>query len=595
MNKIDCNKTLAEQFHPIDFSSFQCGDAYVIRNKRTDKYTKACIDHFWHGIAIAHYGNYDCLINIYCEIIYTPAHHGWGKGDVFIKRHIQGYEIYGEVDIAAPGKDFQWVEKSIGKIDETFIQQMAVGTYQSSVIRSSACDQYEQGKLICFNNVFYDYSTREYKFTIPSTLKFYKKGTKCFIEDINGYVFNKDDFKEFTIEDTQYYRNLIVKVDNSKIISFYPFPVIEEEPLRDISYQNYSDEPCIDSFYGLDAKKYVNYLFADNNKELRPTIENNFNLLNTFPELKNCFNNERIRHDDILCKYGKDNIVHINERDGSGKLLIRFIPNGFIIQYNSSYRNYSKHYVFNEKGDLLNTNGYDKVEVVANNLMFRRGKVYGIGCVGIYDCDRGIELKEKNIYTCDNIEETTAMNRKNFHIGLTCGEAEYVNDYWLNHYYKRNLEMEKAAAICIFSWKGDGPGFRKDFTNSTFYAGIPYVLKKENIDEVLPLEPIIENYLYKLPNNRVVDRNSILFPFWYREFEYCMYSIDKIKYATEEAIKKTQHSLLENCRAANPYITNIKEIKKLGNYFLFEYRPFGKIDSKGNITYEFGDPSNIEL
>jgi hypothetical protein len=74
-----------------------------------------------------------------------------------------------------------------------------------------------------------------------------------------------------------------------------------------------------------------------------------------------------------------------------------------------------------------------------------------------------------------------------------------------------------------------------------------------------------------------------------------MYSINKIKYATEEAIKKTQHCLLENCRAANPYITNIKEIKKLGNYFLFEYRPFGKIDSHGNITYEFGDPQDIKL
>ena len=614
MNKIDFSRPLAEQYHYINFDTFESGDKYVLisvgKYVSRIKYFMATVEHFRRGIAIAHTGNGDCLINTHCEIIFEDQASS-RHSDITIDRVIDGFRITWEEDVAAPGKDFDWRDR------ETYITEnslLTLAQQSDNPFIYPSCNKdgipYERGKYIKFGSDIYDFETYLPISHNPSTLHIYKRKiinnriftNKISDKEINdGEVFCKADFNGFIIKDTQYFRNLIVKVNNSKILSFYPFPVIEEKPLKDISYQNYTEGLSINSFWGLNADKYVDYLFDDAKKELRSTIGKKFNLFEIFPELKDYFKAGEYQHMEILCKYDIDCLVHIYKRDSGDRLLIRFIHNGFIILLNSSYRNYSKHYVFNHKGDLLNTNGYDEVDVADDNLMFRRGKDYGIGSV-INNVGREVELREKIIYTCNSIEEATLISggkHKNFHIGLTCGNADYVDDHLHYPYYKRNLEMEKAAAICIFSWNSEGIGFRPDYTNSVFYAGIPYVLKKENIDEVLPLEPIIENYLYKLPNNRVVDRNSILFPFWYREFEYCMYSIDKIKHATEEAIKKTQHRLLENCRKANPYVTNIKEIKKLSDsqtkYFLFEYRPIGKIDSNGNITYELGDPQDIKL
>lgn len=613
MNKIDFSRPLAEQYRYIDFDTFESDDIYVLISvgkypPRIHYYT-ARVEHFRQGIAIAHTQNCNYLINTHCEIlrtnaINTPRH----IANVQVQRALNGFKVSWEEECSAPGKDFDWQDK------ETYITEDSLLTLAQQSDNPSiypSCNKegipYERGKCIKYGNKIYDFETYLPLFSVPPTLHIFKREiinnrffkNKIADKEINdGEVFNEADFNKFIIKDTQYYRNLIVEVYKNKITSFYPFPVIDEGPLKDISYQNYTEGLEIRSFEGLEGDKYANYLFDDEKKELRHTIGDKFNLFKVFPDLRDYFKAGELQHIDILHKYGKDCLVYINKRRDHDRLLIRFIRNGFMIRLNSSYRNYSKYYVFNCKGDLLNTKGYDEVDVANNNLMFRRGKDYGIGSVGIYNVGGEVELREKIIYTCNSIEEATLIcgdKQKNFRIGLTCRNADYVDDHLHCPYYKRNLEMEKAAAICIYSWKSEGLGFRPDYTNSVFYAGIPYVLKKENIDEVLPLEPIIENYLYKLPNNRVVDRNSILFPFWYREFEYCMYSIDKIKYATEEAIKKTQHSLLENCRAANPYITNIKEIKKLGNYFLFEYRPIGKIDSHGNITYEFGDPQDIKL
>ncbi len=593
MNKIDFRKTLAEQFRSIDFSSFQCGDIFVIKNNRHNTYTTASIDCFWHGIAIAHCKNYDCLINVNCEIVYEPIHHSCRRSDVFIKRHVKGYEVYGEEDVAAPGKDFHWEERSMGIIDETFIQHEAIEIYKSRVIWSSYGNQYEQGKLICFNDIFYEYSTGKYKFTIPSTLKFYKKGTNYFIEDINGYVFDENDF-DYNIRDMQYDRDIIVKVTGYKIVSYLILPIVKDENIRHFIETDYKKE--IIEYRNIFARyilpKHNNYGFADflfsrDSNEINNYITSDFNLFEKFPQLKDIFAKGLELHSEIYEKYKLDWVAHIHEKNRT--LVIRFVDSGYVICCYSNLpnnRGFTKFYIFDHNGNIYSIKGYDWIDIIhcrVNCLIFKRDNEYGI-----------ISGKQEKIIYKDLI------NNRSLFFGSTASHNNSGKSLYSilmeDCCYHFNAEMEEVSVLNIRDYSnGDWIGY--------LYEPIYNKLEKQIIDEPLALRPVIDKYLYMLPNNQIVDKNETIKNIGYYHFYFKslvpQVSATSFEIASQTSIDETMKNIQEKCKEANQYIRKITKLEHISTanerYYLFEYRPFGKIDSHGNITYEFGDPQDIKL
>lgn len=626
MHKIDSQQPLDEQYGSIDFTTFQCGDEYVIARvyRREKEYLKAHIDYFRHGIAIAHKGNRDCLINTRCEIIFEETASSRRSG-INICRAFEGFKIMWEEDVAAPGKDFDWRPKEV-IIPEHRIAANAYEHYNAKIYEYPYdITPPERGLIIRFGNKFYDFETYDYLYTIPNTVQFFTECTRYNLYNVYSdrdydnkpsvQVYKKDDFDAYIVKDAQYYRNIIVKVHDHKIISWYPLPCIEEEPLRDISYQNYSEDLGTNPLDSLNADKYIQYIFSDDKIELNPHIDKTFNIFTQFPELREAFDTFHAKQSQIFRKTGKEYVGVI--RGSNVYLVVRFIYNGFIIcNYDdypcySSYkrRDLSKFYVFNDRGNILNLTGYDEIDVVQSNvhseeLMFNRKNEYGIACIGTYNSNN-IELREKVlfIYDEDDVKYKDIRIKPSVGIGITCGnpECRFLKQILIDDkFYIRDIEREKASAIGIYKWETIGISFREDFSDSVLYAGIPYPLSKIEVDDELRLAPIIDDYLYKLPNNSLVSkyipiRDNVL----YREYMHTMYSIDTIKQATQTSIEKTRKRLEECCKKGNPYVVRIKEIKKFSNsytqYYLFEYRPYGKIDSKGNITYLSGAPDKIEL
>lgn len=622
MHKIDSQQPLDEQYGSIDFTTFQCGDEYVIARvyRREKEYLKAHIDYFRHGIAIAHIGGIECLINIHCEIVFEGSASSRCSG-INICRALEGFKIMWEEDVAAPGKDFDWRPKEV-IIPEHRIAANAYEQYNAKIYDYPyGTTPPERGLIIRFDNKFYDFETYDFLFSIPNTVQFFKECSRYNLYNVYSdcdydnkpsvQVYKKDDFDTYIVKDAQYYRNIIVKVEGNKIISWYPLPCIEEEPLRDISYQNYSEDLGANPLDKLNADKYIQYIFSDDKIELNPHIDKTFNIFTQFPELREAFDTFQSQ---IFRKTGKEYVGVIYEN--GVYLVVRFIYKGFIICNYNKYpsdnrRVFSKFYVFSDSGNILNLTGYDEIDVVQSNvhgeaLMFNRENEYGIANIGVFDSkSKNIELRENVLFTYDedDVEYKDIHIKPSVGIGLTCGNPDnrvlrqiLIED----KFYIRDIEQEKASAIGIYKWKPMDLGYRQDFSDSVLYAGLPYQLSKIEVDDELRLAPIIDDYLYKLPNNSLVSKyipikDNIL----YREYMYTMYSIDTIKQATQTSIEKTRKRLEECCKKGNPYVVRIKEILKLSGsytkYYLFEYRPFGKIDSKGNITYKFGAPDKIEL
>ena len=617
MNVIDNNISLSEQFHPINFETFQCGDEYVIARIYKDdmKYYIASVDYFRHGIAIVHTSNGDCLINTHCVIIFEE-HANSRRSDITINRTLDGFKISWEEDVAAPGKDFQWRDKEC-IIPEHQIVANAYEIYNTHIYDYPWGIAPEKGLIIRFDNNFYDFETYDLLFSIPKTLQLCKESicniynvyADCdYIKKKDVQIYTNDEFDKFIVKDTKYYKNIIVKVQGHKIVSWYPLPGIEEQPLKDISYQNHDEKIDMDPFKGLASYKYIKYIFSNDNRELGSHINRTFNLFSQFPELKTGIDAYRELRQHSIKKLGKEYVGVINgERI---QLIIRLLDAGFVIFNYSDYRReiLSKYYVFDRDGNILNLSGYDDIDValLASSyeyevLIFNRGNDYGIANIGLYGSK--IELREKVIYSYDKDSEereTPIYPPVGIEVvGRPIDCRRPGKKLLEDRFYLRDIEQEKASAIGVYKWIAINYGFGRDFSETTFYAGLPYLLSKVDVDKELELTPLIEGYLYQLPNKQKASKYvKICNQIFYREF-YRAYSTDTIKHATKESVEKTQKQIDEYCSKGSPYVVRIKEIKKFCDsytqYYLFEYRPFGKIDSNGNITYEFGDPQDIKL
>ena len=636
MKKIDREKPLAEQFCSIDFSTFQCGDEYVIAYRdRKDEcsysqghsgYKIASIGHFRHGIAIAHVDSQkDCLVNTHCEVIYdslaTPHH-----CDIKICRVLEGFKIMWEEDVAAPGKDWQWVNKDC-IIQEHLIIANANKDYHTDICNYPYGVNPEKGKIIRFGNRFYDFETYDLLFSLPSTLKILEHTS---LNKISIDVFDKEDFKDFIIIDSQYFRDLIVKVCDSKIISFYEFPIINDEKIKRLLEPLKTDQRVYLQYWGLDAQKYINYLFEDGGrhhgeKRLKQCINPQFNLFAEFEELRDFFTIAKQNHDSLASSNKIDWIAHIRSKADFSReeILVRFGSNYYIICYCNSDIICSKFYLFDIDGYLINIDGYDDIRELCqkgfyegreqyHDFIFNRNNLHGIAYFGRRSSTS--TYKECILFQDNQLlgaEGIRSRNSLELQIGIDIPNFIETSHWGSLLYYKPNVEKEMVSAICVYNGDKNSIDDFDDSDDCDFYAGINNKLEKVYVNDRLPITTVIDKYLYKLPNNYCV--YNIDHPiydcyrgeyFWqepivWRDWDCNHYSTEKINIATKEASDETEAYIKELCKSGNPYIKHIEKLYALSDssesYYLFEYRPFGKMDNEGNITYEFGDPSKIEL
>ena len=615
MNIIDYHKPLSEQYHSIDFKNFASGDTYVLSYR--DRYLTATIGHFRHGVAIARTDECDYLINTKCEVLYCKEQVIYRISGEHIQRSLKGFKIMYEEDVSAPGKDSDnWQKREYYMSEDSLTSKYKI---EPSLIENDL--PYERGKIIQFGNSFYDFETYDYLFSIPPTSVISTVNYEGFIDsyDGDGRVYDSDTC--FNIQDSQYYKDILVKVNEHKIEAYYPFNVIDDSRINSLFHNNSVDECRIDVFDAFEANKYVKRLFQDD-YSLNPDIEKPYNLFNEFPELKRAFEVGFKIHKELLDRFGIDCIAEINGKANYGnRIAIRFVSTG--IQYfilrtyipNSNSLRKSKKYVFHSNGDLLSTSGYDKLAVTQLNMqsimIFERDQEKGIAKVVRSNSQNYtfelqekvlIDLNEKNENENDHSWHVIALTSSNLYQDY---EEEYVHSYDSSG-VRRNMECEDVAAIGIIRMGWENHRMNYDLSKSVFYADLNSILEIENYNGLIRLEPIIDGYLYQLPDNHIVNRQSTISNIIFREFQYKTYdgvrrrcSDPIIKIATPETIRLTQFHLQIRFKGGNPYVTHIEKLEKLSNnttqYYLFEYRPFGKMDSKGNISYEYGDPEKVLL
>lgn len=531
----------------IDFSTFKEGDKYYIGYPNSPHLYCAYIGSFRKGVAIAKLITKfreadDVLINIKCEIIYTP-----GKGrsiGATIHRELGGkYIVEAEQDTAAPGKDYHYVDIRY-TIDESCFMDK-VYDYPMNV-------PYERGKIVRYKNTFYDLETYNVICGGPDNDTF-----KIDSELVDG---------KCQIHDSKHFKKLLVEVNNGDIIKYSNITdeIFPENIRTDITrrLKNY-------------ANNYLNFpnglfqggqFYNDMDKAIRSfgdktppkQISDNHNFQKWFYAAKTLF--------DICKRF--DYEIQPKYYTGIGSLILKYIEGNVIIRY-SAGRSFD--YLYDLNGNLLHILPFPFSAKYEN---------YYCAADGIYSLDRELNL---SVYPFSTIAKRGQDGSYNIGI-IDKGKESHSSDVML---YKTNLCQRKNMCGIV-------PDEHTEYFDLELHP-----LRKTIIHNGRHYTPLIKHYLYTFYDGSVVSKNSndIIKP--YRKGDTVYILSREVERANIEEVKQL-------CKQGSKYITNIYPYKHDWNenmkiykqfnssLWYMDYQPIGTLDTENTISYEV-DPWDIVL
>lgn len=582
MNTVDINK-----IKPIDFISFKPGNYYHIASDK--KIYWASVGDFRKGIAIAHTDEFDCLIDVNCRIIYQPFYWGYTQETrPEIIRELGGrYRETHYHDMSAPGKDSFYREWY------SYINEDGSMEGHASIIPPYPMKEpYERGKVVRYENKIYDLETYKFLCEFPNRKSFHIVSDFC-----NGKCIIRDELYE---------KILLIKVDRTgKIVScrnvtsqrqnYIPRPLSLAERSRERTLQFeqyglsniYADEfPCTK----LEDQNRPNEIYDELEKMAKKsTLGLRANSmpgnLNDYPILYQWVTKLLLQSDKWYTCFAPEVKNGIASSGHSYRIKIISCYGVIFISFlNSSF--HRAIYLFSTKGKLLNNYPYSSlIKISDRNNIYPNKKLFFNGVKG------GLVVINGN--GCIDEIQYIGSILENWQSPLYCySKPNFFTDN-TNNYDVSDI------ALLVPSEEANHPSNEDFYIKGKYYDIFLNPLKSVLVDEQLEIESVIDKYLYKTANGfygGTTEEHPVSYSKKYgKPFRKgCIVCIP-----TGRCMQLTLESIYKKCKGQSPYMKvfhvyghydNEKQI----NTFVFEYRPWGEMNLKGEITYLMS-PNDINI